>query len=182
MGSGAGIGASTRVGARALAVSSALVITVAGVFDVLAGHRPHHTLSLLLLAGTVGVARRLLRGRLRGFFTLVNLAVLGPPVERGLHHLTASTAHSPVVPEHLVALSAQIVVALLVVVVAGSEPIMVFAASRVLAAAPSCTAPWAAATPRSAAPAEVDVAATRRDVVVRCRPRRGPPVVLATVG
>jgi hypothetical protein len=173
-----------RPHSAALIVSSLAVVGVAAAFDVLAGERPDHTLSLVLVAGAVGVVRWILRGRLRGLFSLINLAVVAQPVAHGVGELAQTTAgllpHSHVVPEELSALAVQLVVAALVAVVAGSEPIAVFVASAVVAAAalartdiPDSTAPVLRPTrPESGwIPSETDTA-------VQCRPRRGPPALV----
>jgi hypothetical protein len=157
------------------------VVGVAAAFDVLAGERPDHTLSLVLVAGAVGVVRWILRGRLRGLFSLINLAVVAQPVAHGVGELAQTTAgllpHSHVVPEELSALAVQLVVAALVAVVAGSEPIAVFVASAVVAAAalaradiPDGTAPVLRPT-RSGS----DWVPSETDAAIQCRPRRGPP-------
>lgn len=67
------MGAARAPGPAALVASSLVVIAVAAVFDVLAAARPDHTLSLVLVAAAVGAAR------LRGLFSLVNLAIVAQP-------------------------------------------------------------------------------------------------------
>jgi len=173
-----------RLHSAALIASALAVVVVAAGFDVLAGERPDHTLSLVLVAIAVGGLRWALRGRLRGLFTLINLAVVTQPVAHGVSEWAGGTAsllpHSHVVPEELSGLTVQVAVALLVAVVAGSEPIAVFVASTVLTVAaavararvPDAAAPVVlpARRERETAPDEVDA--------VRCRPHRGPPALV----
>jgi hypothetical protein len=161
------------------------VVAVAAAFDLLADERPDHTLSLVLVAGAVGVLRWLLRGRLRGLFSLINFAVIAQPVAHGVGKLTRNTAgllpHSHEVPEELSGLTVQIAVALLVAVVAGSEPIAVFVASTVLTVASTLAR---GRVPESAAPAlhpagpEDETLPVEVDDTVRCRPHRGPPALV----
>jgi hypothetical protein len=170
------------VRSAALVVSSLVVVAVAGAFDVLADERPDHTLSLVLVATAVGVLRWLLRGRLRGLFFLVNIAVVVQPVAHGMGKLTQATAgmlpHSHEVPEEFSGLALQLAVALLVVVVAGSEPIVAFVASSVfMAAVAVARLPLAESTGPALAPVSPDRvrAHSDGDGLTRCRPRRGPP-------
>lgn len=175
-----------RRGSVALVVSSLVVVAVAAGFDVLAGARPDHTLSLVLTAAAVGAVRWLLRGRLRGFFSLVNLAVVAQPAAHGVGELTRFTAsqlpHSHLVPEALPGLAVQVAVALLVAVVAGSEPLAVFVVSTVVAAGvalarhpvPENNPAWGVRLART----EHDAAPVDAQDAVRCRPRRGPPRTL----
>lgn len=173
-----------HLGSAALVASSLLVIGVAAVFDILAGARPDHTLSLVLVAAAVGAVRWVLRGRLRGLFSLVNLAIVAQPVAHGVGELTQRTAgllpHSHVVPEDLSALGIQLAVALLVAVVAGSEPIAVFVASTVLAVAAASARmrvpETTAGVVRPARP-EHQAAPMATEDAVRCRPHLGPPVL-----
>jgi hypothetical protein len=174
-----------RLSSVALIVSSLAVVAVAATFDVLAGERPDHTLSLVLVAGAVGVVRWFLRGRLRGLFSLINLAVVAQPVAHGVGELTQSTAglmpHSHVVPEELAGLAVQLAVAALVAVVAGSEPIAVFVASTVLTVATTLArgrVPEAVAPVVRPARPENDTIPTRADEAVHCRPHRGPPALV----
>ncbi|GAA4872274.1 hypothetical protein GCM10023203_22450 [Actinomycetospora straminea] len=166
----------------ALAASSLAVVAVAGTFDVLAGERPDHTLSLVLVALAVGVLRWCLRGRLRGVFFLVNVAVVAQPVAHGVGELIQATGgplpHSHDVPEELSGLTVQLAVALLVTVVAGSEPIVAVVATTVItAAAVVARVPVAVPGGPALPPSRPD---QRRppddgDASTRCRPRRGPP-------
>jgi hypothetical protein len=169
----------------ALIVSSLAVVAVAATFDVLAGERPDHTLSLVLVAGAVGIVRWLLRGRLRGLFSLINLAVVAQPMAHGLSDLTHTTAgllpHSHVVPEEVSGLAVQLLIAALVAVVAGSEPIVVFVASTVLTVAAALAhkhVPETAAPVVHPARPGDEAAPTRTDESVHCRPHRGPPTLV----
>jgi hypothetical protein len=170
------------VRSSALVASSLGVVAVAGAFDVLADERPDHTLSLVMVAAAVGVLRWLLRGRLRGLFFLVNIAVVVQPVAHGMGKLTQATAgmlpHSHEVPEELSGLAIQLAVALLVVVVAGSEPIATFVASAVITvAAAVARLPLAESVGPASAPTSPDRVRVPPDDdgLTRCRPRRGPP-------
>lgn len=163
-----------------------MVVAVAAAFDVLAVERPHRTLSLVLVAAAVGTVRWLLRGRLRGLFSLINLAVVAQPVAHGVGELTHAPTglvpHSHVVPpKEFSSLAVQIAVATLVAVVAGSEPIAVFVASTVVAVAaalarrpfPETSAPAVRPAPRERDPVPVGT-----DAAVQCRPHRGPPALV----
>ena len=182
----ADVARSSRRGLSSLALiaSSLTVIAVAGGFDVLAGARPDHTLSLVLVAVAVGLMRWILRGRLRGLFTVVNLAVVAQPVAHGMAELARGMAgwlpHSHVVPEELSGLAVQVSVAMLVAVVAGSEPIAVFVASTVLAVAAAIARTQVSDTAApSVHPTRPDHEASPvgTDDRVRCRPHRGPPAL-----
>jgi hypothetical protein len=162
-----------------------MVVAVAAAFDVLAGERPDHTLSLVLVAAAVGAVRWLLRGRLRGLFSLINLAVVAQPVAHGVGELTHTTAgllpHSHVVPEELTSLAVQIAVAALVAVVAGSEPIAVFVASTVVTVAAALArrpVPETVAPTVRPAHRERDPVSVGTDAAVQCRPHRGPPALV----
>jgi hypothetical protein len=175
-------GSLRRARSLALVASSLGVVAVAGAFDLLADERPDHTLSLVMVATAVGVLRWLLRGRLRGLFFLVNIAVVVQPVAHGMGELTQATAgmlpHSHEVPEEFSGLAFQLAVALLVVVVAGSEPIATFVASAVITVAAAVArlplAESAGLPPTPTAPDRVWVPPDD-DGRTRCRPRRGPP-------
>lgn len=166
----------------ALVASSLGVVAVAGAFDVLADERPDHALSLVMVAAAVGMLRWLLRGRLRGLFFLVNIAVVVQPVAHGMGKLTQATAgmlpHSHGVPEAFSGLALQLAVALLVVVIAGSEPIAAFVASAVITVAAAVArlslAEWAGPASTPTSPERVRVPPDD-DGLTRCRPRRGPP-------
>ncbi|MDD7967351.1 hypothetical protein [Actinomycetospora lemnae] len=174
----------SRVGSWALVASSLAVVAVAGTFDVLAGERPDHTLSLVLVAVAVGLLRWMLRGRLRGLFFLVNVAVVVQPVAHGVGELAQATGgllpHSHDVPEELSGLTIQLAVALLVAVVAGSEPIVAFVATTVItAAAVVARLPVAVSTGPALLPARPDRPRPHDDhAFTRCRPRRGPPLTV----
>jgi hypothetical protein len=170
-------------GAAALVTSALGVVGVAAAFDVLAGERPHHTLSLVIVAATVGLLRWAAHGRLRGLFFLVNVALVAQPVAHGMSKVTQATAgmlpHSHDIPHDLHGIALQLAVALLVVVVAGSEPIVAFVASTVLTVAAAVSR---LPVPGAADPAEVPADTDGRRIPsegvgrTRCRPRRGPPV------
>jgi hypothetical protein len=186
---GAAIGVTSprrrRRGSVALLASSLMVVVVAASFDVLAGERPDHTLSLVLVAAAVGLVRWLLRGRLRGLFSLINLAVVAQPVAHGVGELTHATAgllpHSHVVSEEFSSLAVQIAVAALVAVVAGSEPIAVFVASAVVAVAAVLArraVPVTLAPDVRPARPEREAVSVGTDATVQCRPHRGPPALV----
>jgi hypothetical protein len=135
-----------------------------------------------MVAAAVGVLRWLLRGRLRGLFFLVNVAVVVQPVAHGMGKLTQATAemlpHSHEVPEEFSGLALQLAVALLVVVVAGSEPIAAFVASTVVTVAVALARlPMAESTGPALASTSPDRVRVPPDDdgLTRCRPRRGPP-------
>lgn len=173
-----------RLTTAALVASSLTVVAVAAGFDVLAGARPDHTLSLVVVAVTVGVFRWAFRGRMRGLFAAINVAVVAQPVAHGMSELAAGMPiglpHSHVVPSEVPGLAIQASVALLVAVVAGSEPIAMFVASTVLAVAAALAR---ARVPETAVPIvrptrpRDDAAPTGTEDGVRCRPHRGPPVL-----
>lgn len=171
-----------RLRSLALLASAVGVVATAGAFDVLADERPDHTLSLVLVAVAVGALRWVLRGRLGGVFFLINVAVVVQPVAHGMGTLAQATGgilppdHH--VPEDLSGLTLQLAVALLVVVVAGSEPIVAFVAGTVMTVAvavsrlPVCAATGPTPAPTSSGPLGPP---GQSGAFVRCRPRRGPP-------
>lgn len=157
------------------------MVGVAAFFDVLAGERPDHTISLVIVAGAVGLLRWAARGRLRSLFFLLNVALVAQPVAHGMNEVTQVTAgmlpHTHDVPHDLHGLAVQLAVALLVVVVAGSEPIVAFVASTVLTVAAAVSRQPVPAGPAVAAADTVGDRVPSEGVGrVRCRPRRGPPV------
>lgn len=119
-----------------LSLSSTAVIALAMTFDILADEPPTHTVMVLLAAATVGLGRYLLRGRLTGVFVAVNLAVIGQPAVHALTKLTHVGAdalpHSHALPENFFAIALHIVIAVLVVAVAASEPLSIVVARVVL--------------------------------------------------
>lgn len=167
--------------------SVALVIVTAGAFDLLANETPTHLASVLLIAAAVGVLRLLLPARLGRTFALINLGLLAQPAAHLLSKLAHVGAeefpHSDGLPDDLWAIALQIAVAILVVLVAGSEPVLMFVASsaapilrvlvgRLVPADPPLVGAAPCPAPRD--PTEV--------VLARCRPHRGPPALAGTTG
>ena len=168
-------------------LSVALVIVTAGGFDLLADETPTHLVSVLLIAAAVGGLRLALPARLRRTFALINLGLLAQPAAHLLSKLAHAGAeefpHSHALPDDLWAVALQVAVAVLVVLVAGSEPVLMFVASsaapvlrvlvgRLVPADP----PLAAVAPCPAPRDPIEV------VLARCRPHRGPPALAGTTG
>ena len=168
-------------------VSIALVIATAGGFDLLANETPTHLASVVLIATAVGVLRLVLPARLGRTFSLINLGLLAQPAAHALSKLAHVGAeelpHADGLPGDLWAVALQVAVAVLVVLVAGSEPVLVFVASsaapvlrmlvgRLVPADPPLVATAPCPAPRD--PTEV--------VLARCRPHRGPPALAGTTG
>lgn len=134
--------------------------------------------------GVVGLIRIALRGRLQHFFVLLNITLLAQPAAHAASTLTRAAAdrlpHSHVVPDGVWALGLQLAITLLVVIVAGSEPILAFVGSRRIVDARTRllvgTAPLEDEshqdrhTPRPPVGVPVEV------LLARSRPPRGPPV------
>lgn len=125
----------SRVRSAALVSSASAVVALAVVFDVLADEPPTHTLMVVLAAVTVGLGRFLLRGCANQVFVAVNLVVIGQPAVHALTKLTHAGAemspHSHAVPENLFAIAIHVVIAVLVVAVAASEPLYLVIARTV---------------------------------------------------
>lgn len=172
----------TRRSASLAAASSVLVLLTASGFDLLAGETRDHVLGVAASAVAVGLMRLVLRGRMHGLFALINVALLAQPAAHALGKVADFAAtqlpHEHLLPEGVPALMLQVAFTLLVVLVAGSEPILGFVSSSALlvlgvlfglrfpaesSAATSC----AVGTVSRALPLEV--------LFARCRPRRGPP-------
>jgi hypothetical protein len=180
------LGGSALARSVALLVSSVTVLAVAVGFDVVADEPPVHTLTVALAAAIVGLGRFWLRGRLRGVFAAVNVAVIGQPAVHALTKLAHAGAdalpHSHALPEELYAVSLHLVIALLVVAVAASEPLAAFVATTVL-----CALVLLTRAPRPVGPAAVltgrrtDQNGPPRRQLLRSYSlsRRGPPVALA---
>lgn len=119
----------SRMRSAGLALSASAVVALAVVFDVLADEPPTHTLMVLLAAAIVGLGRFLLRGRASQVFAAVNLVVIGQPAVHALTKLTQAGVetlpHSHAGPDNLVAIAIHLVIAVLVVAVAASEPLCV---------------------------------------------------------
>ena len=168
-------------------VSIALVIVTAGGFDLLANETPTHLASIVLIAAAVGVLRLALPARLGRTFTLINLGLLVQPAAHALSKLAHVGAdelpHAGGLSDDLWAVALQVAVAVLVVLVAGSEPVLVFVASSV---APTLRVlvgrlvpadpPLVAAAPCPAPRDPIQV------VLARCRPHRGPPAPAGAIG
>ena len=168
-------------------VSVALVVVTAGGFDLLADESPTHLASVLLIAAAVGVLRLVLRARLGRTFALVNLGLLAQPaahvVSKFAHTGAEWFPHGAALPDDLWSVALQVAVAVLVVLVAGSEPVLQFVAAstipilrvlvrRLVPADPPLVALAPCPAPRD--PIEV--------LLVRCRPHRGPPTLAGTIG
>ena len=177
-----GAGAS-RSAQRVRLVSVAAVVLTACGFDLLAEESPTHLAGVALVAAAVGGLRFLLRGHLAHVFTVVNLGVLVQPAAHALTEVAHAGAeqlpHTHVVPVDVWALLLQLAITLLVVLVAGSEPVLGFVVSRGLVALALLVG--LAASPRTAPSARrVRVAAGHEPTEVlfaRFRPRRGPPAL-----
>ncbi|MEJ2870951.1 hypothetical protein WCD74_24525 [Actinomycetospora sp. OC33-EN08] len=146
--------------------SAVVVLVTAVAFDVVAQEPGAHVLGVALAATSVGVARLLLPGRLRGPFALVNLAVLAQPAA---HAVTKLTPHAHGVSP----LALQIAVTLLVVVVAGGEPLLVVAAALPLVRWLLTLTPDG--PPRTVRTTPAAVGSLSGVDLARCLPRRGPP-------
>jgi lysylphosphatidylglycerol synthetase-like protein (DUF2156 family) len=173
----------------ALVVSSLAVLGLAVGFDVLADEAPTHTLTVALAAAIVGLGRFWLRGRLSQVFTAMNLVVIGQPAVHALTKLTHAGAdalpHSHVVPEDASAVALHVVVALLVVTIAASEPACTYVATRIVRTLVVLTrAPRPADRPSPVRPQRWDEppALEQQQLRGRCSSRRGPPLVLALAG
>lgn len=116
-------------------LSASAVVALAVVFDVLADEPPTHTLMVLLAAATVGLGRFWLRGRASQVFAAMNLVVIGQPAVHALTKLSQAGAetlpHSHTVPDNFFAIAIHVVIAVLVVAVAASEPLCVVIARTV---------------------------------------------------
>ncbi|MDL5159893.1 hypothetical protein [Actinomycetospora termitidis] len=156
----AGAGMTTR------GFSAAVVLATAVALDLVAQEPRGHVLAVALAASSVGAARLLLAHRWRGTFALLNLAVLAQPAA---HAVTKLTPHA----HGISPVALQIAVTLLVVLVAGGEPLLVVAATlplvRLLLTVPPDGPPR---TVRTAPPAVGNLSGVD---LARCLPRRGPP-------
>lgn len=116
-------------------LSASAVVALAVMFDVLAHEPPTHTLMVLLAAATVGLGRSWLRGRWSQVVAAVNMVVIGQPAVHALTKLTHASAeslpHSHGASETFVAIAVHVVIAVLVVAVAASEPLCVVIARTV---------------------------------------------------
>lgn len=172
----------SRLRAALLVASSVLVLVVAVGFDILAEEPPTHALAVGLVALVVGIGRLWLRGRFQGAFVAANLAVVGQPAVHALGKVTqASTEwlpHSHGWPQSVSTIALHVVVALLVVAVAASEPACRYVVSTVVLV-------QARVLHLPVAPIPTCVIATRRGAAPRAREhqllfsrqvhRRGPP-------
>lgn len=167
-----------------LVSSSVLVLVAAVAFDVLAEEPPTHALAVGLAASIVGLGRLRARGRFPGVFAAVNLAVVGQPAVHAVGKLAEAGAgmlpHSHGWFDGLPSLGLHVVVALLVVVVATSEPATRYVASAVVlvrlhrhppVAVPPCVVP----SDRRAEPRGRE----RQLLFTRQAHRRGPPAMPA---
>ena len=115
-----------------------IVVAVSLTFDVMADEPPTHTLMVLLAAATVGLGLHCLGRRLTGVFVAVNLVVIGQPAVHALTKLAHAGAdalpHSHALPENSFAIALHVVIAVLVVAVAASEPLCIVVAGTALRA------------------------------------------------
>ena len=173
----------SRVSAGLLVTSSALVLVAAVVFDLLAEEPPVHALVVGLAALIVGVGRLRTGGRHQGVFAAVNLVVVGQPAVHAVTKLTEVGAdwlpHAHGWSESVPAMALHIVVALLVVAVAASEPAGRYVVSAVvLFLAQVRRSPAAPMAPSVVIPrrAHEPGARARQLMFTRQVHRRGPPV------
>lgn len=167
-----------------LVASSVLVLVVAVGFDLLAEEPPVHALAVGSVAAVVGIGRLWLLGRFQGVFAAANLAIVGQPAAHALGKVTQAGTewlpHSHGWPQSVSTIALHVVVALLVVAVATSEPAcryvvstVVLALARVLhlpvAPRSTCVLP----TDRGARPR----AREHRLLFSRQVHRRGPPTL-----
>lgn len=164
----------------ALVTSAATTVLVAVGFDVLAAEPPVHSVTLALVAVVVGVGRWRLQGRLPGLFALVNVAIVAQPAVHALNKVLHAGAdalphgHGPV--EDLSTVAVHVVIALLVVAVAASEPMYGFIASTLLRALALIAADPPPAQTQGPRPRRVvDPRVLWWRVFQRCDGRRGPP-------
>jgi len=126
----------SRLRAALLVASSVLVLSVAVGFDLLADEPPTHALAVGLVALVVGIGRLWLRGRFQGAFAAANLAVVGQPAVHALGKVTQAGTewlpHSHGWPQSVSTIALHVVVALLVVAVAASEPACRYVVSAVV--------------------------------------------------
>ncbi len=169
-----------------LVTSSVLVLVAAVAFDVLAEEPPTHALAVGLAALIVGVGRLRTRGRFQGVFAAVNLAVVGQPAVHAMSKLAEAGAgllpHSHGWFDSLPSLGLHVVVALLVVVIAASEPASRYVASTVVLVlarlhrrSPAPVTPSLAPSVRRAEPRIRE----RQLLFTRQAHRRGPPAMPA---
>ena len=185
-GSGATPRDGSRLSATVLVASSVFVLATAVSFDVLADEPPTHTLAVGLVALIVGAGRLRTLGRFRGVFAAVNLAVVGQPAVHALGKLSQAGAewlpHSHGWPASVSSLALHVAVALIVVVVAASEPIGRFVVSSVVPALAHLLRLPVVPMPTCAVPVarHIEPRARRRQVLpTRHLHRRGPPASLA---
>lgn len=165
--------------------SSLLVLAVAVAFDLAADEPPTHALTVGLVAGVVGLGRIWVNGRHRGLFVLVNLAVLGQPVLHAMEKLAHAGADMLAPghewPQPLTGVVVHGAVALFLVAVAASEPI-VFAVA-VTAMRALLRFAWTLPSPSAGSPSRPRRglgarAKGRRRLDARHARRRGPPVAI----
>lgn len=170
-------------------LSASAVVALAVVFDVLADEPPTHTLMVLLAAATVGLGRLWSRGRANQVVTAVNLVVIGQPAVHALTKLTHAgvemAPHSHAVPDNVFAIALHLVVAVLVVAVAASEPLCIVITESVQRALVFLTH-----SERPAGPSDVPTRRREerhdlprhRDLLLRqSLSRRGPPSARACI-
>jgi hypothetical protein len=182
-GSGVTLRQQVQVFPGLLVTSSILVLVAAVGFDLLAHEPPTHALAVGLVAVIVGIGRLWTLGRFPGVFAAVNAAVVGQPAVHAVSKLTevaVDVPHSHGWSETVPAITLHVVVALLVVVVAASEPAGRYVASAVLrlVARTRCS-PVVPAPARAVSPDHRSEPRAREHELLFTRQarRRGPPTI-----
>jgi hypothetical protein len=175
-----------RGSGRLRILSASAVLLAAGAFDLFADEPPTHLAGIAVIALAVGALRLAMRGRLAHLFTLINLGILVQPAAHALTKVRDVGAwqppHEHVLPDTVWDVLLQATITLLVVLIAASEPVLVFVTSRGLGPLVLLVTldpgPGHVPTTRRA-PAAV-VREPIEALLTRCRPRRGPPALLGT--
>ena len=169
-----------------LVTSSVLVLVAAVAFDVLAEEPPTHALAVGLAALIVGLGRLRARGRFQGVFAAVNLAVVGQPAVHAVSKLAEAGAgsmpHSHGWFDGLPSVGLHVVVALLVVVIATSEPATRYVASAVVLVLARLHRHPPVAVPPRVVPSDRRAEPPGRErqlLFTRQAHRRGPPAMPA---
>ncbi|MFC5136759.1 hypothetical protein ACFPK1_00815 [Actinomycetospora rhizophila] len=176
----------SRLRAALLVASSVLVLLVAVGFDLLADEPPTHALAVGLVAVVVGIGRLWLPGRFQSAFAAANLAVVGQPAVHALGKVTQAGTewlpHSHGWPQSLSTIALHVVVALLVVAVAASEPACRYVVSAVVLVFARVLHVPAAPTPTRVITTERGAGPQAREhqlLFSRQVHRRGPPMLPA---
>ena len=113
-----------------------LVLVAAFGFDLLADEPPIHALAVGLVALIVGIGRLRFLGRRQEVFVAVNVVVVAQPAVHALGKLTQASLdglpHSHGWPGSISTIALHAAVALLVVVVAASEPACRYVVSTIV--------------------------------------------------